>query len=243
VTESSSKPEDAMSDPGDKLRQDLMLGLIYPAVLGSIFYTILGELGHQIRSIFSGGAYNVSLIVTVKFTLSWIALAFYFCDYLYIAFTNEYHKRFFRYDILFVFTMYGAFAAAALGENGRLPAAKVLLGLYALFIAFYFDWDRFELRRAKTKEEIDFYRKILRWEGYSFALIMVCLFSIWLLETVWPGKGSLEAWVPSALGAVVMAFVTWRFAVHTCDKKKLSIRYSTEGAAKRAPSPRPQADG
>jgi hypothetical protein len=244
VTESSTEPEDAMDNHlSDGLRQDLMLGLIYPAVLGSIFYTILGELGHQIRSIFGGDAYDVSFAVTLKFALAWIALGFYFCDYLYIAFTNQYRKKFFRYNLLFVGTMYGAFASVGLGEAGSPPAAKLVLFLYFVFMAFYFDWDRSELKQAKVKEEVDFYKSILRWEKYSMLWIGACFLTVLFLEKIWPKKDHLLVWMPSFLVVVAMGAVTWRFALHTRDKKKFSARYPVEGVAKGAPNPRPQADG
>jgi hypothetical protein len=218
-----------MSEPAKNLRQDLVLGLIYPAVLGSIFYTALGELTKQATALWTflvaEGAYDVSFVVTVKCALLFIAIAFYFCDYLYILFTNDYHSMFFLIDLVFIVTMYLAFAAIGLDGSDRPPSAKTMLLLYLVFMALYYKWDKLEIGRCKNKSESDLFRQVVRWEKLSIAGIVLCWLMIMALEYLWPRKVNLGEGVPGLLVAVVMAAVTFYFARYTAAKRQFSLRF------------------
>ena len=56
-----------------------MLGLIYPAVLGTILYQLFFTIGHVLRE-----QYPATAILWIKWTLVVISIGFYVCDYLYI---------------------------------------------------------------------------------------------------------------------------------------------------------------
>ncbi len=57
-----------------------MLGLIYPAVLGTILYQLLFTIAHVLRE-----QYPLSAIVWIKWTLVVVSIGFYVCDYLYMG--------------------------------------------------------------------------------------------------------------------------------------------------------------
>ncbi len=218
----------ALSEPDKNLKQDLVIGLIYPAVLGSIFYTALGEITKQVSalwaSVSAGAAYNFSFVLTVKFALVFIAIVFYFCDYLYIIFTNDYRDDFFLYDLIFVVTMYLAFTSIGLDGGDRPPSAKTMLLLYLCFMFFYYQWDKSELDQS-SGDQADLFKKVVRWEILSIAGILLCLAIILCLEYVWPGKIALCPGVPGLLAAGAMTAVTFYFARYAGAKKKFSLRY------------------
>src|SRR5260370_38717785 len=83
------------------VKQELMLGLIYPAVLGTILYQLLSTLGHVLRD-----QYPFSAIVGIKCTLVLISIGFYVCDYLYIVFTKRYYWWSLLCDIVFILTFF-----------------------------------------------------------------------------------------------------------------------------------------
>jgi hypothetical protein len=216
-----------MNETDRKIKHELMLGLIYPAVLGSIFYTALDKIGHQFATFwmswFAGGEYSVSAVVTVKFVLLAIAIGFYFCDYLYILFTNEYDDRFFRYDLTFVGTMYAAFAAIGMNSGEHPPWAKTMLFCYLLFMVLYLRWDRFEVERCEGRAERQLFRKVVRWEWFSILGIAVSFMVIMAVELLW--KRALAPWIPGLVVAVVMAVVTTFFARYAWAKRRFSIRF------------------
>src|SRR3982074_3645020 len=83
------------------IRQDLMLGLIYPAVLGTILFQLLETFAHLFR-----GQYPLSAIVWIKCVLLIISIGFYVSDYLYIVFSKRYYWVFFSFDVVFLITLY-----------------------------------------------------------------------------------------------------------------------------------------
>lgn len=216
-----------MTRPDKNLKKELMLGLIYPAVLGSIFYTALGKLGEQFSFAWlslSGGGFDWSALTAVKLFLLLVAIAFYFCDFLYIRFTRDYRTRFFVYDLIFVATMYAAFAAIGLENRAQPPDAELMLSLYFVFMFLYHRWDMLELKGCEPGEERELFRKVVRWERVSMLAIAGCLLLIVGLERAWPSMMAGASWVPGFLVALVMTTITVFFALYTRDKGRLASR-------------------
>lgn len=220
-----------LSKDKSNLSQDLMVGLIYPAVLGTIFYTTLREVADQVilayHVCFSHTAFSFDLILIIKFVLAFLACGFYLCDYLYIMMTNDYSPFFFVCDVCFVFAMYGAFAAVRLDEDGMMPNPKLILAMYCFFLILYYCWDLWELGRSRDCAEFEFYSGIIRWELLSALLVLICFCVIFRFDTV--GMFVTEAsWVPSAIVAIVMSGVTLGFSYYVYRKKDISSRYASK---------------
>jgi hypothetical protein len=80
----------------------LMLGLLYPAILGSIFYSVLGVLlePHQYLT-------NPQLVFLLVLAL---AVVIHFCvDFMYISLLTNYDLRQFLVDLLVIGLLYKAF--------------------------------------------------------------------------------------------------------------------------------------
>src|SRR5258705_2438587 len=140
------------------VRQDLMLGLIYPAVLGTILYQLLFTIAHVLRE-----QYPLSAIDWTKWTLVVISLGFYICDYLYIVFTKRYYWWAFLCDIVFLLALYATVIAIDVDNPNRLPHNKVILLCYFVFLLVYLLWDVNELLTLLLDPERNFNRSYVIW--------------------------------------------------------------------------------
>ena len=141
------------------VKQEVMLGLIYPAVLGTILYQLLQTFAHLLRE-----QYPLDAIVCIKCTLLIISIGFYVCDYLYIVFTKRYYWWFFLCDIVFLLTLYVTVIAIDVDNPTSLPHNRVILLCYSIFLLFYLIWDGYEFLTLPAGEERDFYRSVVCWE-------------------------------------------------------------------------------
>src|SRR5262249_42206094 len=92
-------------------RKEVMLALVYPAVLGGIIYFLMDE---SYKHFFDQGEAEMTIphfiktlmettpIQLIKMLLAFITVAFYICDYLYITFTRSFKGYFFIFDVLFL---------------------------------------------------------------------------------------------------------------------------------------------
>jgi hypothetical protein len=154
------------------VKQELMLGLIYPAVLGTILYQLLYSIAHVLRY-----QYPLSAIVWIKWTLLVISIGFYVCDYLYIVFTKRYYWWAFLCDIVFLLALYATVIAIDVDNPTRLPHNKIILLCYLIFLFVYLVWDSYEFLNLPRGKEGDFYRAVVSWE-------LPWLFVIGLLEII-----------------------------------------------------------
>jgi len=116
-----------------------MLGLIYPAVLGTILYQLLFTIAHILRE-----QYPLSAIIWIKYMLVIISIGFYVCDYLYIVFTKRYYWWSFLCDIVFLLALYATVIAIDVDNPRNLPHNKVILFCYFIFLLVYLIWDGYE---------------------------------------------------------------------------------------------------
>ena len=151
------------------VRQELMLGLIYPAVLGTILYQLVFTIAHVLRE-----QYPLSAIVWVKWTLVVISIGFYVCDYLYIVFTKRYYWWSFLCDVVFLLALYATVIAIDVDNPRSLPHNKVILLCYFLFLMVYLLWDGYEFLTLPRGKERDFYRAVVSWELPGLLVIGVC---------------------------------------------------------------------
>ena len=141
------------------VRQELMLGLIYPAVLGTILYQLVFTIAHVLRE-----QYPLSPIVWIKWTLVVISIGFYICDYLYIIFTKRYYWWSFLCDVVFLLAFYAAVIAIDVDNPHTLPHNKVILFCYFIFLMVYVVWDGYEFLTLPRGKERNFYRSVVFWE-------------------------------------------------------------------------------
>src|SRR6266403_6084969 len=141
------------------VKQELMLGLIYPAVLGTILYQLLFTIAHILRE-----QYPLSAIIWIKYMLVVISIGFYVCDYLYIIFTKRYYWWSFLCDIVFLLTLYVTVIAIDVDNPSSLPHNKVILLCFFIFLLFYLAWDGSEYLTLPRGNERDFYRSVVSWE-------------------------------------------------------------------------------
>jgi hypothetical protein len=113
-----------------------MLGLIYPAVLGTILYQLFFTLAHVLRE-----QIPLSAILLIKSALVIISIGFYVCDYLYIVFTKRYYAWAFLCNIVFLLALYATVIAIDVDNPRSLPHNKVILLCYFTFLLVYLAWD------------------------------------------------------------------------------------------------------
>src|SRR6202171_4373151 len=141
------------------VRQELMLGLIYPAVLGTILYQLFFTIAHVLRE-----QYPLTSIFWLKGTLVFISIVFYVCDYLYIVFTKRYYWWSFLCDVVFLLALYATVIAIDVDNPHGLPRNKVILFCYFIFLMVYLVWDGYEFLSLPRGKERDFYRSVVTWE-------------------------------------------------------------------------------
>ena len=141
------------------VRQELMLGLIYPAVLGTILFQLLETFAHLLRR-----QYPLNAIICIKCALLIISIGFYISDYLYIFFSKRYYWRFFFFDVVFLITLYTTVIAIDVDNPRSLPHNKVILFCYFIFLLVYLVWDGYEFLSLPRGKERDFYRSVVSWE-------------------------------------------------------------------------------
>lgn len=173
----------------EEVLRKLMLGLIYPAVLGSVIYSALEPLVTAFTSIrlaFSRGGYTVDTLVALKLLTLFGTIAFHLFDYLYIMFTRQYRRLFFLYDCIFTATLYVTVVSIGLIDTetrSRPPDLRTIIVCFLIFMGLYLVWDLTERRNATNSEgERILYNKVIKWEllslvGFGSSYVVAMCFS------------------------------------------------------------------
>ncbi len=196
-----------------------MLELLYPAVLGSIIFSLLDQVmlplvdlarNYLFRSSPISAAYDGTWFQTVVLL---ITIFFYCIDYLYVMFSKHYDRKFFVLDIAFLLGLYVTVDATGLMEKPHhSPDVTRILGTYCFFLILYFWWDYPESkRRGLSDDERAWYTRVLTWEIISlFSMFSLTLFSHWMKDTQ----------CFNYLVVVVLGLVSLAFAIITWQKKR-----------------------
>lgn len=140
---------------------DLMVNLIYPAVLGSVLYLTLDFAERKLPPVWTPlvtwQAASIDQAVAVKALLLSATVLFYCCDYMYLRLTREFRITFFIYDSLFLAALYFTVVKLRVrpGEQDA-PHALAIAICYFGFLIFYLVWDRAErkhLRAVRSERE------------------------------------------------------------------------------------------
>ncbi len=174
-----------------------MLGLIYPAVLGTILYQLVFTVAHVLRE-----QYPLSAIIWIKWTLVVISIGFYVCDYLYIVFTKRYYWWSFLCDVVFLLALYSTVIAIDVDNPHTLPHNRVILFCYFIFLTVYLVWDGYEFLTLPRGKERDFYRSVVFWELPSLFVICVFSFVIW----TWNNNSMISILTTVLLSSITLWF-------------------------------------
>jgi hypothetical protein len=189
------------------VRQELMLGLVYPAVLGTILYQLFFTIAHVLRE-----QYPLSAIIWIKWTLVVISVGFYVCDYLYIVLTKRYYWWSFLCDVVFLLALYATIIAIDVDNPRNLPHNKVVLLCYFIFLLVYLLWDSYEFLTLPEGHERKFYRSVVSWE--LLWLFVIGIFEI--LALLWNNP-----FIISVLTIVILSVVTIWFGFLVSRMRKL----------------------
>lgn len=214
--------------PG-KVLKDLMLGLIYPAVLGTVMYSVLQVMADPlvVRLGFSASIPTEPSdpLVKIKVCLLLVTVLFYCFDYLYIMFTRNFNWLFFFCDIAFLVTLHVTVSAIGLGRPYP-PQVLAILCCYTIFIVVYLIWDGYELWRCRTGHEVEgeraFYHGVIVWEVLS--LIGLGL-GLWLLD---------ESLADAQIMLGTIAVVTGFFGYFALRKRKFMADSAAHNTAAQA---------
>ena len=143
----------------------LIHGLIYPAVLGSIFYSVF-DLVDKTE--------DFGFLFFFKLALFLVVLAFFCCDYVYTVRTNPFEWSFFLIDIFVVCVLYVLYDAINLGVNGASPDVPWISGCCMGISLLYYVWDKFE---TDTQAPPDYLKKMFIWQVSFFVANSVLLAS------------------------------------------------------------------
>ncbi len=190
-----------------------MLELLYPAVLGTVIYSIIERAILPTIEKLLGYQSNPAGPNTILQLILLLITAFFYCiDYLYVMFTRDYDRFFFACDLLFLLTLSLTVGAIGLSGAGQHPPAlKLILVCYCIFLAVYFVWDRRAKRGCDNEDERNWYNKILAWEIVSFLVLVVLFFIVW---------GMQDHKCAGYVVAVVIGLITAVFAPITWQKKR-----------------------
>jgi hypothetical protein len=160
----------------EEVLHQVMLELLYPAVLGAVLFEGLKVWRIAVRSIgvFAGQTSTFDHLLALKCALVAITVLFYICDYVYIVLTRQFEVGFFWYDCAFLAGLYLTFVHMHLDEVdiARVPESWAIASLFATFFVGYGSWDFFEFRRASDTSTRDFYWRVIRWEVASFLVFI-----------------------------------------------------------------------
>src|SRR4051812_48130570 len=137
-----------VAKPTGEVLKELMLELLYPAVLGAVLFFAFETTRILLpaMAVWSSTAPPFSSLVLLKCLLFYITVIFYGCDYVYIMLTREFTVKFFWYDCVFLVGLYVTLVMLRVheGELPELPVAWFVAILYVLFFSMYWRWDYLE---------------------------------------------------------------------------------------------------
>jgi hypothetical protein len=193
--------------PEKQVLKNLMLNLIYPAVLGTVMYGAVAATLEPLVGVLAGRTVTASADpnALLKACLLVITVAFYIADYLYIWFTRQFGWLFFAFDLVFLVTLYVSVYAIGLSAGPTTPPSlPLVVKCFLIFMGLYLVWDVIERSRSQNSRERRWYGRVLTWEGLSL-LVLAGIFALGLYSP--------------AVVVVTLSFITCAFWVLTLQKR------------------------
>jgi len=146
----------------------LTLELLYPAVLGSVFYTLFTAVSDG-TGFLAGSIGDISL----KGIIFIVTLAFFSADFVYTTWSPGFRWPFFFLDVFIVTGLYTIFSGTALVSTAS-PDLDRIAGGFAVILLCYFIWDCCDpaIRQTPILK-----RHMFIWEAISGSALIVA-FSI-----------------------------------------------------------------
>lgn len=210
----------------ESIPQKLMVGLIYPAVLGSIIYSFYDVFVSRIYTPFQSINDLITMpsatnyldgswgIFAVKTALVILTIVFYCLDYLYTIYTKKFQLLFFFLGIGILVCIVVIFKLIDIKSTSP-PFSSLISLFYFVFMMLYLWWDLKE--KAESEDEKQLYKDMIKWEKlFAFiflALSVVCFLERYLVK--WLNHYFWDALVIFAIG-----WASWRFRALVIRKKR-----------------------
>jgi len=197
----------------EEILKQLMTGLIYPAVLGTVIYGTLDYVlgaARMLRDGLHGSASSLDVGMIVKLFSLAVTVAFYCCSYMYTLFTRHYRRKFFLYDIIFTLALYTTYVAIAPGRKPGISLGLISI-CFIVFFVLYLLWDMEERKNPDNVNiENQLYGNVIKWEAASIPAFCVTALLSFILRP-W--------YVPAVSFLIVLMITTARFAKLTWAKR------------------------
>lgn len=127
-----------MSQTEKNIAKHLIVGLIYPAVLGTLIYSLFDNIITSIiQQEAKGFLADAPKNLVFKSLLVLGTIGFYCCDFIYTIFTKDFKTRYFYFDLLILIGLSVTFKAININNNLP-PNLNVILLSFMSFMFFYF---------------------------------------------------------------------------------------------------------
>lgn len=168
---------------GEKnIGKHLIVGLIYPAVLGTVIYILIELFGkHFLNQELLKIQENSWDIILFKVVLLLATLIFYACDFLYTTYTKTFRILYFVFDLNILAGLFTTFKSVNF-DNSEQPRITLILVCFSSFMVLYLILDCIEYYSKESKDtesEKMFYKKMILWESISLSFFAVILFLSW----------------------------------------------------------------
>jgi hypothetical protein len=172
----------------------LMFGLLYPAILGTLFYSLLPEALKVVRS-----PTELSALQGVKLLIAVLLVAHFLVDFYFtqqVALKTKYSRRLFLLDLAIVLALFVAYETVHLDDRAREPEVRWVAGAMVVSYVLFRIWE-LSLRRVIGKS-----RGLMVYE--TVIAILFALIAVWPNVYALAGALVLSAVLMYSIGGPVV---------------------------------------
>ncbi|MBK7392132.1 MAG: hypothetical protein IPI64_02385 [Chloracidobacterium sp.] len=190
----------------------LIVGLIYPAVLGALIYFFIEFWGGFIESGHLPLMFNAPVDeIILKACLLIMILLFYCCDFLYTTYSKKFRFLYFWFDLAIMVGLIATFKAAKY-DSSELPEMATILKLFLGFIILYLFWDGFELMQSENDEiasEKRLYKQMVGWE-VGCIVVFLSIFLLQYLQIINEYSMRVCSIIGISIATIIFIFLVWK---------------------------------